>query len=679
MIADLMTLLWHATLASSLAIVLVLMLRKPVRHRFGAQVAYSLWALVPVAIGVSLVPAPVATDIAASLPLPIAPPVVSTPLPLAQNAVSSIDDAIWLSVAWLAGVALWSIWLAHQQRRFVAGLGRLDRYGDSAWRAQNVTSCPALIGAWRPRIVLPQDFDARYTVTERTLILAHERTHVARADAALNLGVSALRCVFWFNPLLHAAAARFRFDQELACDADVISRFPEARRPYADAMLKTQLADIGLPAGCHWQSSHPLKERISMLKSRLPSPRRKRIGIALSAVFVAGVAAVAWAEQPKRLATPTPDDGDISTDLRIKIDGRNLDGWTLDTDGHERSVRSSTDFSEFTMNTTPGARFTFGLSKGSESWRIAATPEREPNGTLKLSTDLTHNGAVVSHPVLLAKESEPAGIKIGEQAADGSFKGFEAQITMLSSPIVPTAEIANPGQHASYRSISRIEYPAAQAKAGIGGTVFVIAHVAVDGHVVSTSLKAGPGNTPDVSPLVSAALAGVQRWTFNPAQRNGKPVPSDEIVPVVFEAPNQRNSNISIPGALDGITVHIPQSTADAVPADSAPNEDVHFRMSRPPKYPLAAIKAHQMGKIVLKVLVSETGEPVSAEVDSATPPEAEAIFADASIAATMQWRFNPGLRDGKPYAGYVLVPFTYSLTDDDDKPAAPSSAKDNG
>ena len=415
-----------------------------------------------------------------------------------------------------------------------------------------------------------------------------------------------------------------------------------------------------------------------MLKSSLPSPRRKRIGIALCAVFVAGVAAMAWAEQPKRAAPSEPQDDEISTDLRIKVDGRNVDGWTLDTDGHERSVRSSTDFSEFTMNVKPGSSFNFRLIKGPEIWQIAATPERSPDGKMKLSADLSHNGAAVSHPVFFTKAGEPAGIKIGEESAEGRFKGFEAQITMMSSPATPQVGVVDLAKHASYRSITRIDYPAAQAKSGIGGTVLVIAHVGVDGQVVSTSLKAGPGSAPDVYPLVTTALAGVQRWTFNPAQRDGKAVPSDEIVPVVFEAPIKRNT-ADLSGALDAITVRIPQMTADVAPADQAPNEDVQFRMSMPPKYPTAAIKAHQSGKIVLKVLISETGEPLSATVETATPPEAEAIFADASIAAVMNWRFNPGLHDGKPYEGYALVPFTYALTDDDDKALVPAGGKDNG
>ena len=676
MTADLLTLLWHATLASSIAMVLVLILRKPMRNRFGAHVAYSLWMLVPVAIGVALVPAPIATEIAAPFATPLAPPTAASTLPLAETAAPSIDAGIWLLCAWLTGVALWMIRLAHQQRRFVAELGRLDRYDENAWRAQNVTSCPALIGAWRPRIVLPKDFDERYTATERTLILAHERTHLARADAALNLGVSALRCVFWFNPLLHAAAARFRFDQELACDASVMSRFPEARRPYADAMLKTQLADrLGmeprLPVGCHWQSSHPLKERIAMLKSRLPSPRRKRIGIALSAVFVASVAVVAWAEQPRRQAVPVPQEGSIQTQFQLKIDGHNLDGWSFNGDGHEHVIHETSNASFFSFGMPAGKTFNFTVHNSSDTWQITATPSALGN-ELQIDATISHNGAQVAQPILICKDGEPSAIRIGEEGADGSFKGFEAQVTMARS-IAMTDAASGLDHHATYRSIKRIAYPAAQAKAGVGGTVFVLAHIAVDGHVVSTGVQSGPGNTADVFPLVTAALQGVQGWSFNPAQKDGKPVPSDEIVPIVFKGAQPLNV-LKVDGELDPIEV---ESAIAVAAADdySGPTENVDFRRMHPPKYPLAAIKARQTGHIVLKMLVSAAGEPESAEVYEAKPAEAAQVFGDSAIATAMQWRFNPGMRDGKPVAGYVLVPFDYNITDDDDKkPASKSS-----
>ncbi|HZW52027.1 MAG TPA: M56 family metallopeptidase, partial [Rudaea sp.] len=303
MIVEILRVLALSTLASSAAIVVVLLLRKPLRQRFGAQVAYALWALVPLAALVALLPAPVAS--VASMPAIVAAaPAMMQTLPLAVAAAPAFDPMPWLALVWLFGTVGCAVLFVRQQRRFVRSLGHLSSCDDDTVHAQTTAGCPALVGAWRPRIVLPADFERRYDNAERKLILAHERAHRARGDAQANALAAALRCLYWFNPLFHFAASRLRFDQELACDAIVISRFPEARRPYADAMLKTQLADLGLPAGCHWQSSHPLKERIAMLKQPLPGRARRRIGAACVAAIVAVASFAAWAAQPAVPAAP---------------------------------------------------------------------------------------------------------------------------------------------------------------------------------------------------------------------------------------------------------------------------------------------------------------------------------------------------------------------------------------
>jgi TonB family protein len=131
------------------------------------------------------------------------------------------------------------------------------------------------------------------------LMVAHERMHIVRGDLHANALTAALRCVFWFNPLLHLAARHFRHDQELACDLRVIARHPHARRAYGEAMLKTQLALHPLPLGCYW-GSHPLKERIAMLKQPVPSLTRWIGGAALVAVLALGVGFAAWSAQPAR-------------------------------------------------------------------------------------------------------------------------------------------------------------------------------------------------------------------------------------------------------------------------------------------------------------------------------------------------------------------------------------------
>src|SRR5690606_33508919 len=103
---------------------------------------------------------------------------------------------------------------------------------------------------------------------------------------------------FWFHPLFPMALRRFRQDQELACDASVIARYPGDRRAYGEAMLKTQLYDLSLPLGCHWPLRHPIKERIEMLKQPVSSPRRTFATALCALCLVATSGVAAWAAQP---------------------------------------------------------------------------------------------------------------------------------------------------------------------------------------------------------------------------------------------------------------------------------------------------------------------------------------------------------------------------------------------
>jgi hypothetical protein len=175
-------------------------------------------------------------------------------------------------------------------------LGRL-RPADEAgvYVADSCSSGPAVVGLWRPVIVVPADFALRYTVQEQALILLHETIHLRRGDLYANALCAAFQIVFWFNPLVHLSARRFRFDQELACDMAVLRCQPGLRRSYADAILKTQLADSGLPVGCNWQSRHPLKGRIMSMTLTPPHRLRRLGGHLLLAAFALPACYSAWA------------------------------------------------------------------------------------------------------------------------------------------------------------------------------------------------------------------------------------------------------------------------------------------------------------------------------------------------------------------------------------------------
>ncbi|HEY9142643.1 MAG TPA: TonB family protein [Arenimonas sp.] len=289
-------LLWNEAqqlvFASSLAIALVLLLRPLLRRAFGPELAYLAWAAVPLSLLAVLLPQ------AGSLPPhPSATPSWTTQaLAGMQSAVlqAPVDPRPALLLAWGFGALLLAAVLARTQWKFASQVRR--RPGSEF--DQSDEASPAVFGLWRPRIVLPGDFTARYDTREQALLLAHEREHIRRRDIPAQALAAALACVFWFNPLVHIAARRFRLDQELACDAAVLRRHPKDRRSYGEAMLKTQLAATSLPLGCHWPSRHPLKERITMLKQSSPSAARRRAGSAVIAAGLALVALGSWAAQP---------------------------------------------------------------------------------------------------------------------------------------------------------------------------------------------------------------------------------------------------------------------------------------------------------------------------------------------------------------------------------------------
>jgi len=274
------------------------LLRKPTRRAFGARAAYGLWLAAPLAAAAVLAP-PMAT------PGPLMAPMMLDVVAVAGGAVeASVNTAPSLPALafalWIAGAVAVAVLLLLRQARFVTALGRLEPLAGGLFRAERAGAGPAVVGVLRPRIVTPADFEARFGPGEREVILAHEQAHLRSGDAAINALAALALCACWFNPLVHLAVYLMRLDQELACDAAVLGRFPQARRLYAEVLLKTQLATQPLPFGCHWPAAaeHPLKERIVMLKSPLPAPARRVVGAAAVTCLSLAGACAAWAAQP---------------------------------------------------------------------------------------------------------------------------------------------------------------------------------------------------------------------------------------------------------------------------------------------------------------------------------------------------------------------------------------------
>jgi bla regulator protein blaR1 len=310
----------HLCMIVTVAIVVVLGCRIPLRRYAGASLAYASWLLIPIVI--------VAFVIAKSIPtVPFGLPMLSAiqaPTILASSGQSvtltGLNAAHVLLAVWLIGMCVMAAWFAIRQYRVVRSLGLLSRDDSTTTttpmlRAADTSAGPLALGVIRSRIVIPADFYERYSESEQRLVIAHELAHIRGGDLYTNAFATLMQIVFWFNPLVHWAASRMRFDQELACDARVLSAsrdFADQARTYAAAVLKTALPKHASPLACHWHSRHPLNERILNMTAPIP-PRASRAAakLALTALVAASCyGALAFADR-----TPKPSEGQYRIDI----------------------------------------------------------------------------------------------------------------------------------------------------------------------------------------------------------------------------------------------------------------------------------------------------------------------------------------------------------------------------
>lgn len=409
MINSLPELLLRLTVSASVAIVVVLLVRRPLRRRIDAGLAYQAWLIVPLAMAAAAAQPLFAAPVQAFVLLPALPGFAPT---AAAHAVAAPDPGAWLLLAWACGAlaALALFCLSH--RAFVRSLGTLT-VRDGVAYAAHAGGGPALLGLWRQRIVVPSDFEQRYSAAEQTLIIAHERVHAQRADPVANTVLALMQCVFWFNPLVHVAASRFRFDQELACDAVVMRRHPAQRRTYAGAMMKTQAGVSLTPSVCHWQSCHPLKERIMHLQQTPSSPSRRRTGRML---VVALAAATGFAALAAR-AVPTAAPDAVPTAVPTAVPSYSV-AMSIDMGGgnppHTMRVRTPGDFS-------------VQVGEGGKAWTGAFSMTPAGPGQLSIRSKISQDGKLVGEPVMLTRLGASSAFKI---AGEGAAPGLAVEMTV---------------------------------------------------------------------------------------------------------------------------------------------------------------------------------------------------------------------------------------------------------
>ncbi len=117
-----------------------------------------------------------------------------------------------------------------------------------------------------------------------------------------------------------------------------------------------------------------------------------------------------------------------------------------------------------------------------------------------------------------------------------------------------------------------------------------------------------------------------------------------------------------------------PANTQATSPNNSAPNPTLHVLKRVAPIYPFDAGKGGIQGKVVLRVLVSETGDVESAEVVSG-----EKELVQSAIDAAKKWKFEPYVANGRAIKVRTNLPFDFyfsgNATDYKEKQSKPSAS----
>lgn len=371
------------------AIILILLLRLPLRRYFGPTLAYFSWAILPLSLLASLLPHASTTVTGAGI---LQPAAELSAITMPAMPAASGQMPFWCLLTWASGAALMLIWFAAQHRYFLKRLGPLSVAGP-IYQAQSMQIGPALLGVWRTRIVVPQDFFERYTAQEQALIIAHEQMHSQRRDPFCNLLYALLQCLFWFNPLLHFAAHRYRLDQELACDADVIARHQSSPRHYAEALLKTLSSPSSTALACHLQSPQTLKERIMRLQQTRPTLARRLVAYALLGSVTSLCAYAAWAATPATAGETLTSKGAESSKTKT---------YSLAT-----SILIGTEKYTPRIVTAAGEPAHIAINAAGKQWdiKVLMTPNPKPSKveTVMIAMQISKDGQLVEQPKLLVE------------------------------------------------------------------------------------------------------------------------------------------------------------------------------------------------------------------------------------------------------------------------------------
>jgi beta-lactamase regulating signal transducer with metallopeptidase domain len=411
--------LFDTFVVTSMLMLLVLLLRRPVARHFGPSVAYALW-LIPAArvLMPSLEGAPAPTlESGTALPDTVRDAILAgivtpenTASATSQMASTPSVDYIVLGLTlWLGGATLFfiiqMIRYASMRDELLSEATEIANINGVSVVASDQVAGPLAFGLFKRYIAVPQDFTKSYSAEERELAIAHEMAHHRSGDLFANLAAFILLCLSWFNPVAWLSWSAFRIDQEAACDARVLAgKDTQDRVIYGRVLART--AFDGVPAfATALNSPKTIIERLRRLNMKNASTKRRlfgKIGIIAAAALVLPLTATvvpAVVAQDETVA-----DGKAET---VKRDGKTIDIFRHD------------DGERVTMVERDGTVFIFLTDKKPTRGEVEKMIEEAETNAKEAETS--------------AKEAETYAKEADEAMSEADIAQIEADTAMASA------------------------------------------------------------------------------------------------------------------------------------------------------------------------------------------------------------------------------------------------------
>ena len=284
--------LFDTLVITTLLMVAVLLVRRPVARNFGPGIAYALWLIPAARLFMPTREGSVTVSADGSLAVQdtvkdaifagMSAPEQIVAVTHSPVAAPTVDYVVLGLTLWLGGAVLLfiiqMIRYAAMRDDLLSDATEIGNIDGIRIVASDQVAGPLAFGLFKRVIAVPENFSKSFSPEERALALAHEMAHHKSGDLYANLAAYAMLCLLWFNPVAWMSWSAFRFDQEAACDARVLAGKDAIQREiYGRALART--AFDGVPTfATALNSPKTVIERLRRLTMKDASATRRSIG-----------------------------------------------------------------------------------------------------------------------------------------------------------------------------------------------------------------------------------------------------------------------------------------------------------------------------------------------------------------------------------------------------------------